>query len=107
MLQRFPNINAFFGRADALALGAAHAVKVANVGTKVWIFGFDGDVAGLKAVRDGTLDATMTQKTQFMGKLALDSALDLIDGKQLPKEQLQEAVLTTKENVGPFIDSHP
>ena len=107
MLQRFPNINAFFGRADALALGAAHAVKVANVGSKVWIFGFDGDVAGLKAVRDGTLDATMTQKTQYMGKLALDSALDMIDGKQLPKEQLQEAVLTTKENVGPFIERHP
>ncbi|HEY0793663.1 MAG TPA: sugar ABC transporter substrate-binding protein [Chthoniobacterales bacterium] len=107
MLQRYPNLNAFFGRADALALGAAHAVKVANVGTKVWIFGFDGDVAGLKAVRDGTLDATMTQRTQYMGKLALDSALDLIDGKQLPKEQLQEAVLTTKENVGPFIENHP
>src|ERR1700748_1263169 len=107
MLQRFPNITTFFGRADALALGAAHAVKVANVGHKVWIFGFDGDVAGLKAVQDGTLDATMTQKTQYMGKLALDSALDLIDGKQLPKEQLQEAVLTTKENVAPFIEKHP
>src|SRR6516225_8963057 len=107
MLQRYPNIDAFFGRADALALGAAHAVKVANVGHNVWIFGFDGDVAGLKAVRDGTLDATMTQKTQDMGRLALDSALDLIAGKQLPKEQLQEAVLTTKENVGPFIDNHP
>ena len=107
MLQRHPEINAFFGRADALALGAAHAVKVANVGSKVWIFGFDGDVAGLKAVQNGTMDATMTQKTQYMGKLALDSALDLIDGKQLPKEQLQEAVLTTKENVGPFINSHP
>jgi ribose transport system substrate-binding protein len=106
MLQRHPDINVFFGRADALALGAAHAVKVANV-PKVMVFGFDGDVAGLKAVKDGTLDATMTQKTQYMGKLALDSALDLIDGKQLPKEQLQEAVLTTKENVGPFIDTHP
>jgi ribose transport system substrate-binding protein len=107
MLQRHPEINIFFGRADALALGAAHAVKVANVGSKVWIFGFDGDVAGLKAVRDGVLDATMTQKTQGMGKLAVDSALDLVDGKQLPKEQLQEAVLTTKENVTPFIDKHP
>jgi ribose transport system substrate-binding protein len=107
MLQRHPEINIFFGRADALALGAAHAVKVANVGSKVWIFGFDGDVAGLKAVRDGVLDATMTQKTQGMGKLALDSALDLIAGKQLPKEQLQEGVLTTKENVAPFIEKHP
>jgi ribose transport system substrate-binding protein len=107
MLVRHPYINAFFGRADALALGAARAVKLANVGRKVWIFGFDGEAAGLEAVRDGTLDATMTQKTEGMGKLALDSALDLIAGKQLPKEQLQEAVLTTKENVTPFIDQHP
>jgi ribose transport system substrate-binding protein len=107
LLQRYPDINAFWGQADALALGAAHAVKVANVGHKVWIFGFDGDVAGLKAVQDGVLDATMTQKTQYMGKLALDSALELAEGKQLPKEQLQEAVLTTKDNVAPFINQHP
>jgi ribose transport system substrate-binding protein len=107
MLQRHPDITVFFGRADALALGAAHAVKVANLGNKVWVFGFDGDVAGLKAVKDGVLDATMTQKTQYMGKLALDSALDLIAKKELPKEQLQEAALTTKENVDPYIQQHP
>jgi ribose transport system substrate-binding protein len=107
MLQRFPDITVFFGRADALALGAAQAVKVANLDHKVIVVGFDGDVAGLKAVENGTLDATMTQKTQGMGKLALESALDLAAGKQVPKEQLQEAVLTTKENVKPFIENHP
>jgi ribose transport system substrate-binding protein len=107
MLQGFPDINAFFGEANPLALGAAHAVKVAHIDNKVWIFGFDGDVAGLQAVRAGTLDATMTQKTQYIGKLAMDSALDLIDGKQLPKEQLQEAVLTTKENVDFLLRRHP
>jgi ribose transport system substrate-binding protein len=107
MLQKNPDISVFFGRADALALGAAQAVKVANPGQKVMIVGFDGDVAGLKAVKAGTLQATMTQKTQGMGKLALESALDLVAGKKVPKEQLQEAVLTTKENVDPFIDNHP
>ena len=107
MLQRFPDITVFFGRADALALGAAQAVKVANLDHDVIVVGFDGDVAGLKAVESGTLDATMTQKTQGMGKLALESALALAEGKQLPKEQLQEAVLTTKENVKPFIENHP
>ena len=107
MLQRFPDITVFFGRADALALGAAQAAKVANLSDKIIVVGFDGDVAGLKAVDSGTLNATMTQKTQGMGKLALESALALIEGKQVPKEQLQEAVLTTKENVKPFIDQHP
>jgi len=107
MLQRHPDITVFFGRADALALGAARAVKVANVDHKVVVVGFDGDVAGLKAVRDGTLQATMTQQTQGMGRLALNSALDAVNGKTLPKEQLQEAVLTTKDNVGPYIEKHP
>jgi len=107
MLQRHPDITVFFGRADALALGAARAVKVANFDHKVIVVGFDGDVAGLKAVRDGTLQATMTQQTQGMGRLALNSALDAVNGKTLPKEQLQAAVLTTKDNVGPYIEKHP
>jgi len=107
MLQRHPEITVFFGRADALALGAAQAVKVANLDHKVIVVGFDGDTAGLKAVAKGTLSATMTQKTQYMGKLAVDSALDLANGKKLPAQQLQEAVLTTKDNVSPFIANHP
>ncbi len=107
MLQRHPDISIFFGRADALALGAAQAVKVANLDHPVIVVGFDGDTAGLIAVKDGVLAATMTQKTQAMGRLAVDSALELVAGKTLPKEQLQDAVLTTKANVGPFIAQHP
>ncbi len=107
MLQRDPSISIFFGRADALALGAAQAVKGAGVDHKVYVFGFDGDLAGLKAVKDGTLDGTMTQRTQFMGKLALQSAIDLVGGKTLPAEQLQDAALTTKENVDQYIANHP
>lgn len=107
MLQRDPNINVFFGRADAMALGAAQAVKVANLDHPVTIVGFDGDVAGLKAVAAGTLSATMTQQTRKMGRMALESAVALKEGKQVPKEQLQEAILTTKDNVAPFIENHP
>ncbi len=107
MLQRNPDISVIFGRADALALGAAQAVKVANLGHRVYIVGFDGDTAGLLAVKNGTLDATMTQKTQFMGRLALQSAMDLMAGKPVPKQQLQPAELTTKDNADPFIAQHP
>lgn len=106
MLQAHPEINIIFGRADALALGAAQAARQANR-KDILIVGFDGDTAGLEAVRDGVLAATMTQKTQYMGQLALESALKLTAGEQVPAEQLQPAELTTKENVGPFITQHP
>ena len=107
MLQRHPDITVFFGRADGLALGAAQAVKVGNLDHPVTVVGFDGDVAGLKAVQKGTLAATMTQQTQFMGKLAVDTALALVAGRTEPAQQLQKAVLTTKANVAPFIAHHP
>jgi ribose transport system substrate-binding protein len=107
MLQAHPDISVFFGRADAMALGAAQAVRVANVGHKVTIVGFDGDFAGLKAVRDGTIDATMTQQTQRMGRMAVQTAQTLIDGGKVPGQQLVPAFLTTKANAAKYIASHP
>lgn len=107
MLQRHPRISVIFGRADALALGAAQAAKVAGLDHKVLVVGFDGDIGGLKAVKSGVLAATMTQRTQAMGRLSLDSALDLIAGKKLRPLQLQPAALTTKENVDQYLAEHP
>ncbi|MBJ7556919.1 substrate-binding domain-containing protein [Marinomonas spartinae] len=105
MLQRNPTINVIFGQADALALGAAQAAKVA--GEKLIIVGFDGDYAGLQAVENGVLAATMTQQTQRMGRLAVTSAVKLIKGEPVPKEQLLKGTLTTKANVKKFIANHP
>lgn len=105
MLQANPEINIIFGRADGLALGAAQAAR--NAGYDVLVVGFDGDPSGLQAVANGELAATITQQTTLMGKLALQSALKLIKGETLPAEQLQEGILTTKDNVQQFLEQHP
>ena len=107
MLQANPDVKIVWGQADALALGAAQAVKVANLPQRIWVAGFDGDTAALTALRDGVFDVTATQQTQYMGRLAVDSAIDLVDGKDVPKEQLLEATLTTTDNVEQFIENHP
>lgn len=107
LLQANPNVSIIFGQADALALGAAQATKVANLGHKVWIAGFDGDVAALKALKEGVFDVTATQQTQGMGRLAVDSAIKLVAGETVAPEQLQDATLTTKDNVEQFIATHP
>lgn len=107
MLQRDPTVNVIFGQADAIALGAAQAVKLAKLGHKVWIVGYDGDVGGLRGVQNGTLDATMTQPTFLMGRLAVDAVTDLLSGKKLPADQPKVPILTTKENVEQFLKNHP
>ena len=107
LLQAHPKANIIFGQADALALGAAQAVKVANPDHRIWVAGFDGDTAALTALKDGVFDVTATQQTQKMGRMGLDAAIVLVEGKKLPPEQLQDATLTTKDNVDGFIAKHP
>jgi ribose transport system substrate-binding protein len=106
MLQAHPEITVLFGRADALALGAARAARAANRPDIITV-GFDGDIAGLQAVANGGLAATITQPTYAMGRLAVESAQKLINGQELPAEQLQEGILTTRENAAAFIENHP
>ncbi|MEZ0167145.1 sugar ABC transporter substrate-binding protein [Microvirga sp. TS319] len=107
LLQAHPNASIIFGQADALALGAAQAVKVANLGHRIWIAGFDGDTAALEALKNGVFDVTATQQTQKMGRMGVDAAIALAKGEKLPPVQLQDATLTTKENVDAFIKNHP
>jgi len=50
------------------------------------------------------------QQTQLMGRLAVDSSIDLVGDKQVPATQLQEAFLLTKsdtQKADKFIAQHP
>ena len=107
LLQSHPKVSIIFAQADALALGAAQAVKVANTGSKIWVAGFDGDTAALQALKDGVFDVTATQQTMGMGRMGVDAAIALVGGKTVPAVQLQDATLTTKDNVDKFIANHP
>lgn len=106
MLQAHSEIDVIFGRSDALALGAAQAARAVGR-DDILIVGFDGDDAGLQGVKDGTIAATMVQKTMYMGQLAVQSALRLVNGESVEPEQLQEGTLATTDNVDEFIGEHP
>ncbi len=107
MLQRDPTISIIFGQADGIALGAAQAVKLAKLDHKVWVIGYDGDVGGLKGVQNGTLDATVTQPTFAMGRMAVDAVTDLLARKNVKPDRPTVGVLTTAENVQVFLKVHP
>ena len=107
MLQRDPSVNIIIGQADGIALGAVQAVRLARLPRKVWVIGFDGDMGALKAVQSGTLDATATQQTFTMGRMAVDAVTAVLAGKPVPKDQPTDAKVTTKANVAGFLKIHP
>ncbi|MGG6892633.1 MULTISPECIES: sugar ABC transporter substrate-binding protein [Rhizobium] len=107
MLQANQDVSIVFAQADALALGAAQAIKVANPSQKIVVGGFDGDTAALEALSKGVFDVTATQQTQKMGRDAVANAVKLVAGEKVAPVQLMDATLTTKENVAGFIANHP
>ncbi|AEF54071.1 sugar ABC transporter substrate-binding protein [Marinomonas posidonica] len=107
LLQAYPKVNLIFGQADGLAMGASKAVAASGLNHRIFVGGYDGDTGALLAIKKGVFDVTATQSTRSMGRLAVDSAIKLAAGGQVPKEQIIDAVLTTSANVDAFIADHP
>ncbi len=109
ILQVHPDLKMIFGQADGIAMGAAKAVEGAGLTAQVTIGGYDGDGSALEylAKCEGPFVVTATQSTRRMGVLAVDSALAVAAGQQVPERQVSEAVLTTCENAADFVANHP
>lgn len=84
LLQAHPDVKAVFCQNDEMALGASEAVKAS--GKDVTIVGFDGNDDAIKAVEEGMLSATVAQKPQEMGKLAIETALKYLKGEQVGEQ---------------------
>ena len=84
LLQAHPDVKAVFCQNDEMALGASEAIKAS--GKDVTIVGFDGNYDALKAVEEGSLSATVAQKPQEMGKLAIETALKYLKGEQVEEQ---------------------
>jgi ribose transport system substrate-binding protein len=82
ILQRDRNIQGVFAQNDEMALGAATAIDEAGL-KDVPIVGFDATPDGVAAVRNGQLAATIQQKPDLIGKLGVDAAKRLLEGKSV------------------------
>lgn len=70
LLQRDRDISLIFTANDQMALGAVEAARIAKVTPT--IIGVDGTEAGLKAVREGKLTATVSQLPYVIGERAIE-----------------------------------
>jgi ribose transport system substrate-binding protein len=80
IIQGNKNIQGVFAQNDEMALGAQRAVEEAGL-KNVVIVGFDATPDAVAAVRAGKLAATVQQKPELIGKMGVDTAKQLIDGK--------------------------
>jgi ribose transport system substrate-binding protein len=82
ILQGNSGIKGIFAHNDEMALGAVEAA--ASAGKKIAIVGFDATDDAVAAVKDGRMAATVAQQPAEMGKVAVETALKIINGETVP-----------------------
>ena len=95
-LQAHENLDAIFAINDPSALGAYTAVKEAKRDDKIKIIGFDGQLDGKQAIKDGKLYADPIQHPDKMGRQIVQLIMKYQAGEKFESETLIPATLYTK-----------
>jgi len=82
-----PDLDIIYAANEGGTVGAVQGVRNSGKQGKIFVFGTDGSeqLANFLLDNDGVLQATTAQQPFLMGAQALDTALDLIDGKTVEK----------------------
>lgn len=104
LLQKNPNIKAFYANNDTMAVGVAKAVDDAGLKGKVIIVGTDGIPAAMDLIKSGSISATITPLPYYQGYWSLQAAVRLLGGQKVPAWVVAPAQLITKDNISEFFD---
>jgi ribose transport system substrate-binding protein len=105
MMQAHPEINLLVAANDFEAIGAAAALKSLNR-SDVQLYGNDGDTTAMEMIFAGDIQGTSNTVPFVMGKIAMQVASDVLNGKYPGGFVETPAITTTKDNVATFL-CHP
>lgn len=97
MLLANPRLDAVFAANDEMALGAVKALQESRTQRKVLIVGFDATADGVAAVQSGEMAATVQQQPKEMGRIAIELALQLMQGKSVPPDTMVPVKLISRQ----------
>lgn len=95
ILQAKPDIQAVFAHNDEMALGAIEAIS--SSGKNILVIGFDGNEDALNSVKSGSMEATVAQQPELIGKLAVEAGSRVLKGEKVEKKIAVPLKLVAKE----------
>ncbi|MFP3356051.1 ribose ABC transporter substrate-binding protein RbsB [Planococcus citreus] len=81
ILQANPDVTGVFAHNDEMALGALEAIEAS--GKDVTVVGFDATNDAVAAVEEGRLAGTIAQKPEMIGEMAVETAIQHLDGEEV------------------------
>lgn len=99
LLQEHPDLNVVFACNDLMALGAVEAIKAAGKSDQIIVVGFDGVEDSRLAISDGSMLASVAQLPSEIGRIGVETAVQILEGKDVPAEIPVQIELITRENL--------
>lgn len=107
MLRAHPDIKGIFAANDLMGLGAARAVLNAGKKNDITVVSIDGVTEAIKAVKKGTLSATISQYPYAEGEMAVQACQKLAKGEKVPSHITSPIKLITQDNADQALKAFP
>ena len=101
ILQAHPELDTVFACNDMMALGAVEAIAAAGRTGRIRVLGFDAVQDARRALLAGTMEATVAQYPDEMGRVAVETAVKVLKGEAVPPDIVVRIGLVTRENANP------
>jgi len=99
ILTAHPNLAGIFAANEAGAIGSARALVSRGLAGKIKLVAFDAAPNEVEALKQGTIQALIVQNPFKMGYLGVKTAVDVLNGKSVPKRIDTGVTVVTKENL--------
>lgn len=105
ILAQNPEVAGIYANNDTMAVGVAQAVSDAGLAGDVLVVGTDGVPEALSGVREGSIAATLSPLPYYEGYWAIEAAVRLLKGQDVPPWVVAPAQLITRDNADDFYDA--
>ncbi|MBU9710400.1 substrate-binding domain-containing protein [Evansella tamaricis] len=99
ILQANSEIDAVYAANDEMVMGALSAIEAAGRLDEMVIIGTDAIDPAMDAIREGRLEATIAEPPFFLGRDAVKTAIQILEGEDVDELILLENTLVTADNV--------
>lgn len=97
-LQQHQNLSGIFAINDPSALGAVTALEQAEKTDQIKVIGFDGQIEGKEAIRDGKIYADPIQFPRKMATGTVENIVNYLDGEEVEAVELIPTELYRQED---------
>ena len=97
-----PDLAAFFGMNDPMAIGCVQAVASQGKTGEILVWGVDGSPEAKQCVAEGTMEGTGAQSPATIGKVTIETAYKLLEGETFDEKIYIESFIINSDNIDEY-----